>query len=138
MKITLSPTARQALKARAHTIDPLVIIGDNGLSASVIREIDRTLKAHELIKIRANSEDREQRVAWMAELCDALAAAPVQLIGKILVIWRENPEKVNARAKAALTSQKPRERRLTKHQEEIRATGQMTAKAKPKLRSKAR
>jgi hypothetical protein len=74
----------------------------------------------------------------MAELCDALAAAPVQLIGKILVIWRENPEKVNARAKAALPSQKPRERRLTKHQEEIRATGQMTAKAKPKLRSKAR
>jgi len=138
MKITLSPIERQALKARAHIIDPLVIIGDNGLSASVIREIDRTLKAHELIKIRANTDDREQRIVWMAELCDALAAAPVQLIGKMLVIWRENPEKVKERAKAALPPQKPRERRLTKHQEEMRATGQMKTKTKPKPRGKAR
>ena len=58
MNLTLSPIERQALKARAHTIDPLVIIGDKGLSASVIREIERTLKAHELIKIRANTDDR--------------------------------------------------------------------------------
>jgi putative YhbY family RNA-binding protein len=134
MKITLSPIERQALKARAHPLSPLVIIGDNGLSASVIREIDRTLKAHELIKIRANTDDREQRIAWMAELCDALAAAPVQQIGKTLVIWRENPEKVKERAKAARPPQKPRERRLTKHQEEMRATGQMKAKAQTKPR----
>ena len=138
MTITLSLIERQALKARAHIIDPLVIIGDNGLSASVIREIDRTLKAHELIKIRANTDDREQRVAWMAELCEALAAAPVQAIGKMLVIWRENPEKVKERAKAALPPQQPRERRLTKHQEEKRATGQMKPKAKTKARGKAR
>jgi putative YhbY family RNA-binding protein len=138
MKITLSPIERQALKARAHPLSPLVIIGDNGLSASVIREIDRTLKAHELIKIRANTDDREQRIAWMAELCDALAAAPVQQIGKTLVIWRENPEKVKERAKASRPPQKPRERRLTKHQEEMRATGQMKAKAQTKPRSKAR
>jgi putative YhbY family RNA-binding protein len=138
MRIILSPIERQALKARAHVIDPLVIIGDNGLSASVIREIDRTLKAHELIKIRANTDDREQRIAWLAELCDALAAAPVQSIGKMLVMWRENPEKVKERAKAALPPQKPRERRLTKHQEEMRATGQMKTKTKPKPRGKAR
>ena len=138
MKITLSPIERQALKARAHPLSPLVIIGDNGLSASVIREIDRTLKAHELIKIRTNTDDREQRIAWMAELCDALAAAPVQQIGKTLVIWRENPEKVKERVKAARPPQKPRERRLTKHQEEMRATGQMKAKAQTKPRRKAR
>jgi putative YhbY family RNA-binding protein len=136
MKITLSPIERQALKARAHPLSPLVIIGDNGLSASVIREIDRTLKAHELIKIRANSDDRDERAAWLDQICDALAAAPVQNIGKTLVIWRESPEKVKERARAAQPPQKPRERRVTKHQEEMRATGQMKAKAKP--RSKAR
>jgi RNA-binding protein YhbY len=115
-----------------------VIIGDHGLSASVIREVDRTLKAHELIKIRANSDNREQRAAWMAELCEALAAAPVQSIGKILVIWRENPEKAKERAKAALPRQKPRERRLTKHQEEMHATGQMKTKPKTTPRGKSR
>jgi len=138
MKITLSPIERQGLKARAHDLSPLVIVGDNGLSASVIREIDRTLKAHELIKIRVNTDDRDERAAWLAEICDALAAAPVQLIGKTLVIWRENPEKVKERAKAALPPQKPRERRLTKHQEEMRATGQMKTKTGPKQRGKAR
>lgn len=139
MNPTLSPIERQSLKARAHTIDPLVIIGDKGLSASVIREIDRTLKAHELIKIRANTDDRVERADWMEKICTALAAAPVQSIGKMLVIWRENPEKTKERAKAALPPQRPRERRLTKHQEEMLATGQMKAKAKkPGPKSRAR
>ncbi len=132
MNITLSPIERQALKARAHVLDPLVRIGDKGLSASVIREIERTLKAHELIKIRADTDDRAQRTTWMTEICSALAAAPVQSIGKMLVIWRENPEKTKERALAALPPQKPRERRLTKHQEEMRATGQMKARRKPR------
>ena len=66
----------------------------------------------------------------MEKICTALAAAPVQSIGKMLVIWRENPEKTKERAKALLPPQTPRERRLTKHQEEMRATGQMKPKAK--------
>jgi RNA-binding protein len=123
MKVTLSPIERQALKARAHDLAPLVIVGDKGLSASVIREIDRTLKAHELIKIRANADDRDQRAEWMETICDALAAAPVQLIGKTIVIWRENPELTKARLKAAMPAPKPKEKRLTKHQEEMRAAG---------------
>lgn len=137
MKIELSPIERQALKAQAHGIAPLVIIGDNGLSASVIREIDRTLKAHELIKIRANTDDRDERAAWLDKICSVLAAAPVQAIGKMLVIWRENPEKAKERARAAMPAPKPREKRLTKHQEEMRASGQATGKAKTKAAPKA-
>lgn len=137
MKIELSPIARQALKGRAHALDTLVIIGDNGLTANVIREIDRTLKAHELIKIRANSDDRDERAAWLDKICGTLSAAPVQLIGKTLVIWRENPEKALARtkeaARAAMPPVKPKEKRLTKHQEEMRATGQMKTRRRVRV-----
>ena len=125
MKITLSPIERKALKARAHALDPVVQIGDNGLSASVIREIDRNLTAHELIKIRTNSADRDEREKWLDEVCDALIAAPVQHIGKTLVLWRENPELVKARAKALLPPPKPKSKRLTKSQEEAIASGSM-------------
>jgi len=134
MKTQLSPIARQALKAQAHTLSPLVAIADKGLSPSVMREIDRTLDAHELIKIRASTDDREERAAWLDSICDQLNAAPVQLIGKTLVIWRENPEKAKLRAKALLPVPKPKEKRLTKHQEEMRATGQMKAPAKRRAR----
>ncbi|MEI6738558.1 MAG: YhbY family RNA-binding protein, partial [Pseudomonadota bacterium] len=85
MQTELSPIERQALKAKAHTLDPLVIVGDKGLSASVLREIDRTLSAHELIKIRVNNDDRDERAAWLEKICGALNAAPVQIIGKTLV-----------------------------------------------------
>ncbi len=91
MKTTLSPIERRALKAQAHALDPVVRIGDQGLTPAVILEVERTLKAHELIKIRASTDDREARESWMHEICLALHAAPVQHIGKMLVIWREKP-----------------------------------------------
>lgn len=125
MKTVLSPTERRALRARAHPLVPVVMIADKGLSASVIREIDRSLKAHELIKIRAMTDDREARAAWLEEICAALNAAAVQSIGKIFVIWRENPELVKARAKAAAPPVVPRPKRLTKREEEAVASGQM-------------
>ncbi len=134
MKIQLSPIARQALKAQAHTLSPLVAVADNGLSPSVMREIDRTLDAHELIKIRVNTDDRVQRAEWLDKICDSLSAAPVQLIGKTVVIWRENPEKARLRAKALLPAPVPKEKRLTKHQEEMRASGQMKAPVKRRPR----
>lgn len=134
MKIQLSPIVRQALKAQAHTLSPLVTIADNGLSPSVMREINRTLDAHELIKIRVNTDNREERAAWLDKIADELNAAPVQLIGKTIVIWRENPEKARLRAKALLPAPKPKEKRLTKHQEEMRATGQMKTPVKRRAR----
>jgi putative YhbY family RNA-binding protein len=99
---TLSPARRSELRARAHTLSPVVMIGDKGLSDSVVAEVGRALDAHELIKVKAATDDREARAAWMAELCERLEAHPVQSIGKILVIWRENPGKAKeAAAKAA-------------------------------------
>jgi RNA-binding protein len=88
----LSPTRRRELKARAHALTPLVLIGGKGLSSSVLAEIDRGLKAHELIKIRARDTDRPAREALLEEICRSTGALPVQHIGKILVVFRENPE----------------------------------------------
>jgi putative YhbY family RNA-binding protein len=88
----LNPAQRRALRARAHHLHPVVALSQNGLSDAVLAEIERSLKAHELIKVRVYGEDREARNALMERICGALDAAPVQHIGNILVIYRENPE----------------------------------------------
>ena len=87
----LSPTRRRELKARAHALDPVVLIGGESLSSSVLAEIGRGLKAHELIKIRARGTDRPTREALLEEICRSTGAQPVQHIGKIFVIFRQNP-----------------------------------------------
>ena len=87
----LSPTRRRELKARAHALDPVVSVGAAGLLPAVLAEIDRGLKCHELIKIRVNGADRPGREAILEEICGRTGAQPVQHIGKILVIFRENP-----------------------------------------------
>lgn len=86
--ITLTPAQRQYLKGQAHTLSPVVIIGDKGLSEAVLKEIERALKAHELIKIKAGSDEKETRAQWQEHICRQLGASPVQQIGKILVIYR--------------------------------------------------
>ena len=86
----LSPAERQKLKGRAHELGPVVIVGSDGLSAAVIAEIDRSLKSHELIKVRVNA-DRDEREAMLQEICAKTGAQPVQHIGKVLVLFRENP-----------------------------------------------
>ena len=88
----LSSAQRRALKARAHALDPVVRIGEAGLSPTVLAEIDRGLKSHELIKVRVNGADRPGREAILEEICGQTGAQPVQHIGKILVVFRENPE----------------------------------------------
>lgn len=98
MKITLSPIERRALKAQAHALTPVVMIGDQGLTPAVILEIERNLKAHELIKIRASTDDREARESWLHEICLALHAAPVQHIGKMLIVWRQKPPEPEKKA----------------------------------------
>ncbi len=87
----LSAAQRKALKSQAHRLHPVVTIGDKGLTDAVLREIDAGLNSHELIKVRVASADREQRESCLARICAALDAAPVQHIGRILVIWRERP-----------------------------------------------
>jgi len=92
MTIELTPARRRALRARAHSLHPVASISQNGLSGTVLAEIDRGLKAHELIKVRVYGAERAERAALLAEVCARLEAAPVQHIGNILVVFRENPE----------------------------------------------
>ncbi len=88
----LSAAQRKALRAKAHGLDPLVRIGDAGLSDAVVRETDIALTAHGLIKVRVFGDDREARETIGATLCERLGCALVQSIGKLLVLWREQPE----------------------------------------------
>jgi putative YhbY family RNA-binding protein len=91
MRKALSSGRRSELRAEAHKLHPIVLIGDKGLTDEVLAEIDRSLKAHELIKVRAAGGDRAARSAWMEAICTRLEAHAVQLIGKVLVVYRQNP-----------------------------------------------
>jgi RNA-binding protein len=103
--IELTPAERRLLKAHAHTLHPVVMIGDKGLTEAVLRAIDENLKSHELIKVKVAGEDRTARDAVLARICEALDASPVQQIGKVLVLYRENPtpapQPVRARSQPA-------------------------------------
>ncbi|WP_353093227.1 YhbY family RNA-binding protein [Methylibium sp.] len=86
--IQLTPAERKAHRADAHHLDPVVMIGGEGLTPAVTKEADAALKAHGLIKVRVFSDERETRETIFATLCEQLGAAPVQHIGKLLVLWR--------------------------------------------------
>ncbi|EXI76639.1 MAG TPA: YhbY family RNA-binding protein [Candidatus Accumulibacter phosphatis] len=105
--LTLNSEERRALRARAHSLNPVVAISQNGLSDPVVREIDASLAAHELIKIRVHNDDRDTRESFLASLCERLAAAPVQHIGKLLVLWRPRPEKPQTPGRARLRRNAP-------------------------------
>lgn len=85
---TLSGSARRALRAAAHHLDPVVTIGQAGLTPAVMHEIDVALTAHALIKVRVSSDDRAEREAHLARVCEQLRCEPVQHLGKLLVLWR--------------------------------------------------
>ena len=89
--IELSPAQRKVHRAEAHHLQPVVAIGAEGLTAAVRQEADAALKAHGLIKVRMFSDDRLARDAVFTELAETLGAAPVQHIGKLLVLWRPIP-----------------------------------------------
>lgn len=92
-QIHLTPAQRKDYRAEAHHLDPVVMIGADGLTPSVRKEVDAALKAHGLIKVRVLSDDRTAREAMLQTLADELDAAPIQHIGKLLVLWRPKPEK---------------------------------------------
>jgi putative YhbY family RNA-binding protein len=87
----LTPADRQLLKGRAHRLDPVVWIGADGLTGAVLAELERALKAHELIKIRVMAGDGDARERLLGEICAATDSSPVQHIGKVLVVYRERP-----------------------------------------------
>ena len=90
--LKLTPAERSELRSEAHALKPIVLIGEAGLSPSVIKEIDAGLNAHGLIKVRVFGDDREARIAMYDTICAELKAAPVQHIGKLLVIYRPKVE----------------------------------------------
>ncbi|MGE0865170.1 MAG: ribosome assembly RNA-binding protein YhbY [Vicinamibacterales bacterium] len=94
MSVSLTPRERAHLKARAHALEPKVMVGHGGLTPAVIAEIDRALTAHELIKVKILGDDREARETIGDEICAATDAAPVQRVGKIIALWRPKPAPV--------------------------------------------
>ncbi|MEI7531995.1 MAG: YhbY family RNA-binding protein [Betaproteobacteria bacterium] len=82
--------ARATLRSEAHALNPIVMIGGDGLTPGVLKEADLALNTHHLIKIRVFGDDREARIAIYEELCEKLNAAPVQHIGKLLVLYRQD------------------------------------------------
>jgi putative YhbY family RNA-binding protein len=135
--LSLSPAERRQLRAKAHRLHPVVSIGQQGLTAGVLHEIDVNLLAHELIKVRVFSADRTAREAVLERICAELEAAPVQHIGKLLVVWRPAPaSKVEpagqhkAPGRRAQQSLRPKRRRATARQ----ATPLGAAKSVPQVR----
>lgn len=96
--LKLTPAERSALRSDAHALNPVVIIGEAGLTPSVIKEIDASLNAHGLIKVRVFGDDRDARVEMYETICEKLDAAPVQHIGKLLVIYRPKKEQTKERS----------------------------------------
>jgi RNA-binding protein len=94
--LTLTAAERRAKRADAHHLDPVVLIGGDGLTDAVVKEIDAALNAHGLIKVRVFSDDRDARAEMLASITARLGAAAVQQIGKLLVLWRPIPPKAKA------------------------------------------
>ena len=91
--LQLTLEQRNLFKSQAHGLDPVVMIGQAGLTDSVLNEISRNLDAHGLIKIRVFGDDKDTRVKYYETICSTLGAAPVKHIGKLLVIYRPEKEK---------------------------------------------
>ena len=103
----LTPAQRRALRARAHHLQPVVTIGQHGLTPPVLHEIDLALLKHELIKVRVFSDERDQREAMLAKVCADMDCAAVQHLGKVLVVWRPNPELKKPEARPPRPATKP-------------------------------
>ena len=90
--MTLDSKYKQELKAKAHALKPVVLLGNHGFTEAVKKEIDRALNDHELIKVRIQNPDRDERKAIFTEICETLSADLVQIIGNIAVLYRKKPD----------------------------------------------
>jgi len=147
--IQLSVAERKTHRAEAHHLDPVVMVGNDGLTPAVKKETDAALNAHGLIKVRVLGDDREERETIFQQLAEELNAAPIQHIGKLLVLWRPKPKK--ARAEDEDRKPGPREYKVIKNSsrggqrpqvKQVRVlgnqrltTGGIVKKSKPKQKS---
>jgi putative YhbY family RNA-binding protein len=98
MPVSLSSKQRAKLKARAHALQPVVRIGQAGVTPELAAEVDRALSAHGLIKVGLAVDDRDERRAMGDALAERVDAVPVHRVGKILILWRPRPDKDEAPA----------------------------------------
>lgn len=147
--IQLTIAQRKEHRAEAHHLSPVVMIGNDGLTAAVKKETDAALNAHGLIKVRVLGDDRAAREVIYQTLADELSAAPIQHIGKLLVLWRPKPDKERTVDEDRMPS--PRDYRIIKNSSrggqrpEIKTlrvlgnqrltTGGQVKRAKPKMKS---
>ena len=123
--LELTSRERSDLRSAAHPLRPVVLIGDNGLTDAVLKEIDRALASHGLIKVRAGGSDRDEREAMLASICDALSCAPVHHLGKMLILFRPLPGNVAEPAEGGSARRKPSEPHTPK---KLAAEGKTLAK----------
>ena len=90
--MTLTPRQRATLRARAHALEPVVTVGQHGASDALIAEVDRSLTAHGLIKVKLAGADRQEREQLTAALCERTQSEAVQQVGRVLVLWRPRPD----------------------------------------------
>ncbi|QHI96963.1 ribosome assembly RNA-binding protein YhbY [Xylophilus rhododendri] len=114
-QISLTPAERREKRADAHHLDPVVIVGSDGLTPAVQKEIDNALNSHGLIKVRVSAEDRTARELLFQTLSADLNAAPIQHIGKLLVLWRPPVEKVREAASGEDRMPGPRDVKVLKY-----------------------
>jgi RNA-binding protein len=147
--IQLTVAERKSHRAEAHHLDPVVMIGNDGLTPAVKKETDAALNAHGLIKVRVLGDDREQREAIFQQLAGELNAAPIQHIGKLLVLWRPKPKKTKAEDEdrkpgpreykviknSSRGGQRPEVKRVRVLGNQRLTSGGMVKKSKPKQKS---
>lgn len=90
--MSLTPKIKQQLKGAAHKLKPVVMVGNKGVTATVNNEVDQALSHHELIKVKIQAQDRDERHQLLAEICKINHAELVQVIGSIGVLYRKNQE----------------------------------------------
>lgn len=147
--IQLTPAERKIHRANAHHLDPVVMVGNDGVTPAVIKEIDLALNSHGLIKVRVLGDDRDSRETMFHGLCEQLHAAPIQHIGKLLVLWRPKAEKkrvidedrmpgpreVKVLKYSSRGGQRPEVKRLQVLGNQRLTAGGQVKRAKPKQRS---
>ena len=91
--MAITTKQKRYLKTLAHHLTPVVIVGQHGLSEGVLNEVDLSLEAHELIKVRLNAGDREERDAMISKLIESASAELIQSIGHVAVFYRPHPKR---------------------------------------------
>ena len=134
-EIVLNRNERLALRAAAHALEPVVLAGASGLTPALLKEIDRALNDHELIKVKVPGDDPEERQAFFVEIADRLNCARGQKIGKTLIFWRHNPDKDEV--EEVTSEKKPARRKKAPGEKKPTARRKIRAGAKDRVTKKA-